>query len=116
LQDNTTGGTFKLAEVLAMNQEAMVSTAQFLANQAEELHSELDGITRHWRELSSTWTGVAASAFDGPWDEWHYGAWTAVAILQEHSYLLMRALALTLEHEGTAASALGAVAGKGSSL
>jgi ESAT-6 family protein len=105
-----------MAGMLAMKLEAMVSTAQFLANQADELHAELDSITSDWQELSSTWTGVAASAFDPPWDEWHYGAQTAVAILQEHSDLLMRSVALMVEHESTAASALGAVADNRPSL
>ncbi len=105
-----------MAGVVAMKLEAMVSTAQVLANQADELHAELDSFTRDWRELSSTWTGVAASAFDPPWIEWHYGAQTTVAILQEHSDLLMRSVALMAQHESTAASALGAIAGKGLSL
>jgi WXG100 family type VII secretion target len=102
-----------VAAVLAMKLEAMVSTAQFLANQADELQSELDSITGEWRELSSTWTGAAASAFDPPWDEWHYAAVTVTAILQEHSDLLMRTVALMAEHESTAAHALGAVPPKG---
>src|SRR5262249_30577931 len=88
---------------------AMESPAQFRANQGDELQAELAAITRDWRELSSTWTGVAASAFDPPWDEWHWGAKTVTAILQECSDLLMRSAALMVGNESTAAHALGAV-------
>lgn len=73
-------GGIGVAAELRMKLEAMVSAAQFLATQGDELQAELDAITRDWRELSSTWTGVAASAFDPPWDEWHWGAKTVTAI------------------------------------
>jgi WXG100 family type VII secretion target len=105
-----------MAGELAMKTEAMVSTAQFLADQAEELQVELDGLTRDWRELSATWTGVAASAFDPPWDEWHWGARTVTEILKDHSEGLMRSVAMMVEHESTAAHALSTVRAKGPSL
>ena len=63
-----------MAAELRMQLDAMVTTAQFLGNQADELKAELESITKEWGELSATWTGVAASAFDPPFDEWHYGA------------------------------------------
>jgi WXG100 family type VII secretion target len=109
-------GGIGVAAELRMKLEAMVSAAQFLANQGDELQAELDAITRNWRELSSTWTGAAASAFDPPWDEWHWGAKTVTAILQECSDLLMRSAALMAENESNAAHALGAVAEKGPRL
>ncbi|HET9874701.1 MAG TPA: WXG100 family type VII secretion target [Mycobacterium sp.] len=99
-----------MADALAMNLQAMLSAAQFLAHQADELQVELDSVTHDWAELSSTWTGVAASAFDPPFDEWHDGAKTVTSILQERSRLLTRAVALMVEHETTGARALGGTA------
>ncbi|VAZ71745.1 hypothetical protein LAUMK4_00613 [Mycobacterium persicum] len=84
-----------------------------LTNQADELKDELDSITRQWRELSSTWTGVAASAYQPPWQEWYSGAATAAATLEEHSQLLMRSVDLMLDHENTAAKAFEALYRKG---
>jgi WXG100 family type VII secretion target len=105
-----------MADELSMNLESMASTVHVLANQADELQEELDSVTRAWNELSSTWTGVAASSFDPPWDEWHDGAKTVTSMLHERAHLLTRALALMAEHEGTGARALGAVPQQGSAL
>ncbi|ETZ97940.1 WXG100 type VII secretion target family protein [Mycobacterium kansasii 824] len=102
-----------LAYELAMKLEAMATAAHVLTNQADELKDELDSIARQWRELSSTWTGVAASAYQPPWQEWYSGAATAAAILEEHSQLLMRSVDLMLDHENTAAKAFEALYRKG---
>lgn len=99
-----------------MKFEAMVSTAQILANQADELKAELDSITREWGELSSTWTGVAASAFDPPFEEWRYGAVTVTALLADHSEMLLRCVAAMVENEHNSAQALRSVAVKESPL
>jgi uncharacterized protein YukE len=56
-----------VADVLSVKLEAMISSAQTLADQADELKGELDSITREWGELSSTWTGVATRSLD--WDQ-----------------------------------------------
>ncbi|KZS74109.1 hypothetical protein A4G29_14765 [Mycobacterium kansasii] len=98
---------------LTMKLEAMASAAHVLANQADELQDELDSITCDWRELSSTWTGVAASAFEPPWVEWHAGAVKSAEILSEHSQLLMQSLDLMLDHESTAVKAFEALYRKG---
>src|SRR5579884_2970479 len=95
---------------LRMQLDAMVITAQFLGKQADELQAELDSITKEWAEVSTTWTGVAASAFDPPFDEWHYGAITVVSILAEESRLLSSAAAAMAANEGNSAQALSSVA------
>ncbi|UGT91272.1 WXG100 family type VII secretion target [Mycobacterium ostraviense] len=96
-----------------MKLEAMASAAHVLANQADELQEELDSITCDWCELSSTWTGVAASAFEPPWEEWHAGDVKSAEILSEHSQLLMQSLDLMLDHESAAVKAFEALYRKG---
>lgn len=98
-----------MAGELTMRLEAMASAAQVLANQADDLHAELESISRDWRELSETWTGVAASAFEPPWEEWHHGAVMAANMLMEHSQLLVRAVDMMLDHENIAARAFAAL-------
>ena len=95
-----------MADVLSVKLEAMISSAQTLADQAEALKGELDSITHEWGELSSTWTGVAASAFDPPWDEWHYGALTVTALLHDHAETLRFCAAAFAEQERNATQAV----------
>lgn len=102
-----------MSGVLRVQGEAMATTAQFLAQQADDLDNELGDITSRWNELSSTWTGKAASAYEPAWDEWHDNAQKVVAILHEHSDLLKQALSMALEHESQASSQLGSVAPDG---
>jgi len=101
-----------MAAELTMRLEAMASAAHVLANQADDLQAELESIARDWQELSETWTGVAASAFEPPWEEWHRGAVTVADILSEHSRLLLRSLDMMLDHENIAARAFAALAPK----
>ena len=105
-----------MAAELRMQLEAMVSAAHFLASQADELKAELGSITAIWGELSSTWTGAAASAFDPPFDEWHYGAVTVTSILEEESRLLISTTAVMAENETTSAQALAPAAVDDSAL
>ncbi|MEE3751450.1 WXG100 family type VII secretion target [Mycobacterium intracellulare] len=105
-----------MAGELTMRLEAMASAAQILTNQADDLHAELESITRDWSDLSSTWRGVAASAFQPPWDEWHQGATAVARLLSEHSQLLLRSLDLMLDHETVAAKAFAALAVKDPTL
>ena len=105
-----------MADVLSVKLEAMISSAQTLADQAEALKGELDSITRQWGELSSTWTGVAASAFDPPFDEWHYGAVTVAALLADHAQALQFTAAAFAEHDGNAAKAVRSLVVKDSPL
>ncbi|WP_245913116.1 WXG100 family type VII secretion target [Mycobacterium kansasii] len=104
-------GDFVAGE-LTIRLEAMASAAQILANQADDVKAELDSITDDWRELSSTWRGVAASAFQPPWEEWHRGASAVAAILSAHSQRLLRSLDLILDHETIAAKAFEALTAK----
>jgi WXG100 family type VII secretion target len=101
---------------LSVYLDALISTAQTLANQTDELKSELDTITQQWTELSSTWTGVAASAFEPPWDEWHYGAVTVMALLEDHAETLRFCAAAYAAHEQSATEAVRAIHRPGSSL
>ena len=95
-----------MADVLSVKLEALISSAQTLADHAEALKGELDSITHEWGELSSTWTGIAASAFDPPFDEWHYGAVTVAALLADHAETLRFSATAFAEHEGNAAQAV----------
>ena len=101
--------------MLSVKLEAMISSAQTLANQADELKAELDSITQQWGELSSTWTGAAASAFDPPWDEWHYGAVTVMALLHDHAETLRFSAAAYASHEQGATQAVQSIHVPGSS-
>ena len=66
-----------------------------------------------WQDLVATWTGRAASAYEPAWDEWHDGAKTVVAILQEHSNLLQQAVAMAVADEQQRAVDLGSLSAKG---
>lgn len=101
---------------LTMRLEAMASAAQILANQSDDLKVELDSINSAWRALASSWQGVAASAYQPPWDEWHQGAEKVATLLSEHSHLLLRSLDLMLDHETVAAKAFAALDPRGPTL
>lgn len=98
-----------MAGVLRMQLEATANTAQFVSQQADDLGKELADIERSWAELSAKWTGKARSAYEPAWEEWHTDAQTVVAILAEHSGLLVRSVSLLAENEAQAAAVLGAV-------
>ncbi len=95
--------------VFQMQTETMSTTSAFLADQADDLERELADINRRWRDLAAMWTGRAASAYEPAWEEWHDGAKTVVAILQEHSDLLQRAVAMAVADEQQRAVCLGAL-------
>ena len=98
-----------MAGVLRMQLEATANTAQFLSQQADDLGKELADIARSWGELSSKWIGKARSAYEPAWEEWHGDAQTVVAILAEHSALLVRSVSLLAENEAQAAAVLGSL-------
>jgi WXG100 family type VII secretion target len=98
-----------VAGVLRMQLEVTASTAQFLSQQADDLGKELADITRSWGELSAKWVGKARSAYEPVWEEWHGDARTVVAILEEHSDLLIRSVSLLAENEAQSAAALGSL-------
>ena len=95
-----------MAGVLRMQLEATANTAQFLSQQADDLGKELAGITRSWGELSSNWIGNARSAYEPAWEEWRRDAQTVVAVLAEHSALLVRSVSLLAENDAQAAAVL----------
>jgi WXG100 family type VII secretion target len=101
---------------LSVELEAMISTAQTLATQADELKAELDSITQQWGELSATWTGAAASAFEPPWEEWHYGAVTVMALLEDHADTLRYFAAAYAAQDQSATQAVQSIHVPGSSL
>ncbi|MCV7177398.1 WXG100 family type VII secretion target [Mycolicibacterium sphagni] len=89
-----------------MQIQETVTTAQSLANRADDLGKELQDIARNWSDLTATWIGKAGSAYETAWDEWHEDAKVVVAVLQEHSSLLVQSAALLAEHDDHASSAL----------
>lgn len=99
--------------VFQMQTETMSTTSAFLADQADDLERELADINRRWRDLAAMWTGRAASAYEPAWEEWHDGAKTVVAILQEHSDLLQRAVAMAVADEQQRAVWPGGFTGRG---
>jgi WXG100 family type VII secretion target len=102
-----------VAGVLRMQLEVTASTAQFLSQQADDLQKELTDIERSWAELSAKWTGKARSAYEPAWDEWHTDAQAVVAILAEHSGLLVQSVNLLAESEAQAATILGSLGQRG---
>jgi WXG100 family type VII secretion target len=90
-----------------MQLEATANTAQYLSQQADDLGKELADIARSWGELAAKWTGKARSAYQPVWEEWHTDAHTVVAILAEHSALLIKSVSLLAENEAQAAGANG---------
>ncbi|WP_100484620.1 WXG100 family type VII secretion target [Mycobacteroides abscessus] len=52
----------------------MLSASDLAADVATDLKAELERLTQVWENLSSTWEGRAASAFNPEWDEWKEGA------------------------------------------
>ncbi len=102
-----------MAGVLRMQIQETVTTAQSLAKQADDLGKELEDIARNWSDVTATWTGKAGSAYEVAWGEWHEDAKVVVAVLQEHSSLLVQSAALLAQHENEATNALGGVHGSG---
>lgn len=100
-------GTFR------MQTETMSTTSTILANRADELQRELTEISRNWQDLVATWRGRAASAYEPAWEEWHDGARTVVAILQEHSDLLQQAVVMAVADEQKRAADLAALQVRG---
>ncbi|WP_110883956.1 WXG100 family type VII secretion target [Mycolicibacterium sphagni] len=58
-----------MAGVLRMQIQETVTTAQSLANRADDLGKELQDIARNWSDLTATWIGKGGSAYETAWDE-----------------------------------------------
>jgi WXG100 family type VII secretion target len=95
---------------LGVDTSEAFATAQSIRNHAEELRDELEQLTRGWDDLSHSWIGAAASAFNPPWEEWHEGASQLVAVLADTADKLARAAVAYDEQDSASASALGSAA------
>lgn len=88
---------------LHVDTDEAFKTAQAIGNQAVELHDELEKLTKKWDDMSHTWEGVAASAYEPPWDKWHENATKIVQALQESSQKLAQAAAAYEEQDADGA-------------
>ena len=109
----STGKGIGVADRISMEVEHTVSTAQAVGNRADDLRAELDRLARDWQQLSSTWTGVAASAYTPPWREWHEAATVLMHSLREMSELLVQNAISMNDRDDTSARMLGSVTGNG---
>lgn len=66
---------------LRVDTDEAFKCAQAIANQAVELHDELEQLTKKWDDMSQTWQGIAASAYEPAWDKWHENATKVVQAL-----------------------------------
>lgn len=98
-----------MAEQLNVDTDVAFNTAHVVRNDAEELREELSGLSWEWDNVSHGWSGVAASAFTGIWEEWHEGAATVVETLAEASRSLAKAAVLYEEQDSSSAQALGSL-------
>lgn len=80
-----------MARRLEVDAEAAFNAGHVIGNDAEELREELSALAREWDDVSHGWTGTAATAFAGIWEEWHEGAAKLVDNLAESARRLARA-------------------------
>lgn len=80
-----------MAEHLKVDATRTLGTSHVVNGDAEELREELARIAREWNDVSSGWSGAAASAFASLWEEWHDGAVKLVEILAESTRRLAHA-------------------------
>lgn len=99
-----------MADHLMAKPGEVFNTAHTVANHAAELHEELDRLTREWDNLSHGWSGVAASAFTEPWEEWQQGATKLIELLDESSHRLAQAAVMYEEEDASAARSVEAAA------
>ncbi|MEN4475751.1 WXG100 family type VII secretion target [Mycolicibacterium cosmeticum] len=91
---------------LEVDPAAVFATAQTLSNHAEDLREELRGLSREWDDLSHSWSGVAASAYLPPWEEWHEAAAKLTDSLSETAARLAEAGSVYDEQDSDSAQAL----------
>jgi WXG100 family type VII secretion target len=84
---------------LHVDTDEAFKTAQAIGNQAVELHDELENLTKKWDDMSHTWEGVAATAYQPVWDQWHENATKVVRALMESSEKLAQAAAAYEEQD-----------------
>jgi WXG100 family type VII secretion target len=99
-----------MADQLRVDSSVVFATAQTLSNHAEELRDELRGLSREWDDLSHSWSGVAASAYVPPWEEWHEAAAKLTDSLAETASRLAEAGMAYEQQDEDSAQAVQAVA------
>ncbi len=95
-----------MAEHLKVEAARALDTSQVVGEDAEELRVELTRIARKWDDVSSGWSGAAASAFATLWEEWHDGAVKLVEILAETTRRLGHAAVAYEDQEDHSAKTL----------
>jgi WXG100 family type VII secretion target len=80
-----------VAEHLKVDAAHALETSGVVGDDAEELRSELARIAREWDDVSSGWSGAAATAYASLWEEWREGAAKLVEILAESTRRLEHA-------------------------
>lgn len=83
-----------------------LDTSHGVNGAADELRAELGRIARGWDDISSKWSGAAASAFASQWEDWHDGATRLVEILAESTRRLGHAAATYQDRENRSATML----------
>lgn len=76
---------------LRVDTDQAFNTAQAVGNHAVELHDELQQIAKDWDNMSQSWEGVAASAYQPVWEQWHENATKVTKALMESSQRLAQA-------------------------
>ncbi|WP_197508404.1 WXG100 family type VII secretion target [Mycobacterium sp. E802] len=105
-----------MAKSLTTDWESMVSSARLLAEQAAQLAAELDSIEKERDDLTSTWTGAAASTFAPVWREWHDGAQRVARALDESCDLLRQAATTYVDQDNEGAQAIASSINSGGAL
>jgi WXG100 family type VII secretion target len=92
-----------MPESLMVNSGAAFNAGHAVMAQAVELREELDRLAQEWDDVSSGWSGMAASAYASAWQDWHEGAVRLLDSLHDVSENLCRA-AVTYEQQDAAAA------------
>jgi WXG100 family type VII secretion target len=95
---------------LNVDVEQAFSAAHAISNDAVDLQGELTALERDWENLSSGWTGAAASAYLAAWTEWHDGATTLVDSLSDLAQKVGHAAADYAEQDASSGSDIDAAA------
>lgn len=91
---------------LRVHTDRVFATSHAVSNDAEELRDELIAITGEWENLSRGWSGNAAAAYGGIWQEWYEGATRVVDALADSSDKLGRTAVAYDERDMSSAEVL----------
>lgn len=95
-----------MAGQLQVDTDHVFATSHAVSNDAEELRDELSRIQQDWQTLSGGWSGAAATAYAGIWEEWYRGAVTLVDVLADTSEKLGRAAVAYDDQDSASAEAV----------